>query len=502
MENYISLQKSQLLDSLENQVRFSQLVAVLVGEKGIGKSYTLEQLHQRLSDEICIAHIDASLDIQEDQLQKVICLQLGLPSQQLDSVEHIEKSIRNNLRKKALISIDNAHLLSNDSLNSLLQLNQSQINHQESVLFLLLAGDESLPKNISFTNTFKQHQEMCVVFQLEAIEKSEVSSLVAAISQLNIDEIEGTFGSKQLDYFWQLSKGIPAELEYQVSRWQSGLPKEQANAEAIPQEKTSYWKAIVYLALGVIFVSILFYQDEINKIISPDSNTSESSAILTPAQDKLGSKRKVKKAIYKGVINQQQIKQTPTLESGSSSGQNDNKETPKTLNSNDSASNSLNIDKSIEGKKSMPPIKNIPSLKKTESKLQVIKPITSNIKNKTLEGKTQESKKNVNKLISKLLRSKDELFLLAQPSSYLSLQWLGVSQLDNAKTFRSNHPLKSAMYIYRRKQSNKSYLYLVVSDLFNNHSDANIAREKYKKANYPGTPWIKSLSAIQNEINQ
>ena len=74
MDNYISLQKNQLLDSLENQVRFSQLVAVLVGEKGIGKSFTLDCLQNRLEEEVSLAHIDASIEIQEEQLQKVICI--------------------------------------------------------------------------------------------------------------------------------------------------------------------------------------------------------------------------------------------------------------------------------------------------------------------------------------------------------------------------------------------------------------------------------------------
>jgi len=501
MENYISLQKSQLLDSLENQVRFSQLVAVLVGEKGIGKSYTLEQLQKRLDDEICIAHIDASMEIQEDQLQKVICLQLGLPSEltnnieQSDNVQHIEKSIRTHLRKKALISIDNAHLLSNESLDNLLQLNQSQINHQESVLFLLLAGDESLPKNISFTNTFKNHQEMCVVFQLEAIEKSEVGSLVAAISNLSLEEVEERYGAKQLEYFWQLSKGIPAEVEYQVSRWKSETSEEAINIDEIVEENTSYWRGIIYLVLGILFVSILFYQDEINQLIMPENIAKDG--VVNIDKNRLDQGNKTKKTINKGLINKKQAskdsikKYRPIIE------------TPN-------VANVLELDlgenKKDNLKKKIIDNRDDTSNASTQYNAEIIRKdeLQKNAKSKPavtkVESPTEKSRQEIIVPITKLSLSKDELFLLEQPSAHLSLQWVGVSQLENAEVFRSNHPLKANMYIYRRKQANKNYLYLVVSDLFSKRSDASSARKEYEKLNYQGSPWIKSLSAIQGEI--
>jgi len=501
MENYISLQKSQLLDSLENQVRFSQLVAVLVGEKGVGKSYALEQLQNRLDDEICIAHIDASLEIQEDQLQKVICLQLGLPSEQInnieqsDTVHHIEKSIRTHLRKKALISIDNAHLLSNESLDSLLQLNQSQINHQESVLFLLLAGDESLPKNISFTNTFKNHQEMCVVFQLEAIEKSEVASLVAAISHLSLEEVEETYGTKQLEYFWQLSKGIPAEVEYQVSRWKSETSEETINVDEMVEENTNYWRGIVYLVLGILFVSILFYQDEINQLIMPENIVDDG--VVNIDENRLDQGNKTKKTINKGLINKKQGSKDSL-----------NKDSPSIEIPN--VANALELDLG-ENKKENLQKKIIgngddTSTASTQNNPKIIRKdeLQKNVKSKPVVTKVEKpAEKNRQEIIvpiTKLSLSKDELFLLDQPSAYLSLQWVGVSQLKNAETFRSNHPLKANMYIYKRQQANGGYLYLVISDLFSQRSDASVAREEYKKLNYQGTPWIKSLSAIQNEI--
>ena len=41
----------------------------LIGEKGTGKSFIIEQLHQRLDEELAIVRIDASLTMTEDQLE-------------------------------------------------------------------------------------------------------------------------------------------------------------------------------------------------------------------------------------------------------------------------------------------------------------------------------------------------------------------------------------------------------------------------------------------------
>ncbi|MGB0494767.1 MAG: AAA family ATPase [Kangiellaceae bacterium] len=491
MENYISLQKSQLLDSLENQVRFSQLVAVLVGEKGIGKSFTLDQLQERLANEVHIAQIDAAMEIEETQLQKVICLQLGLPSGPQDNFEYIEQSIRTNLRKKALISIDNAHLLSNKSLNSLLGLNQNQINHQESVLFLLLSGDESLPKNISFTNTFKKHQEMCVVFQLEAIEKSEVAPMVSSLSHLSLDEVEEAYGTKQLDYFWQLSKGIPAELEYQVSRWQSDLVEEKVDLQQTEVAETSYWKSLVYLVLGVTFASILFYQDEINQLITPDeiSDHKVDSESLNPTA------REVKKeTLNTGTIEKRKTKQA-------------NQNTGEHLVKKEGIEENINTlrEATVEREDSQSRKSTGQIIKKPKKKEKVVEqkvsdhvPSVADLKVEPTKVVNSETTKQPD--IKRVSLSIDEELLLEQPNSYFSLQWVGVSQLEKAQDYRTAHPLKDKMYIYRRRQAS-GYLYLVVSDLFVGRIEANEAKERYKNLKYKGNPWIKSIAAIKTEIS-
>jgi len=269
VEHYVSQQKKQLLDSLENQVRFSRLVAVIVGDRGVGKSFLLMELQARLEQEVLIARVDASLAMAEDQLKKTISLQLGLSWQ--DSDTPLEQQIKNNLSQKVLIAIDNAHRLSSSCQNYVLELNQNQLGFSESVIFILLAGDNSLPSMISETETHAQHQDMCVVFQVEPILENETQPLIAAFGHSATTALDGLYDEKKIRYFWQLSKGNPAELNYHVSRWVAEHSPAQS-IELTQETSSSYGRSILYVIIAITLMVVLMNKSTLLKTIQANKN--------------------------------------------------------------------------------------------------------------------------------------------------------------------------------------------------------------------------------------
>jgi len=284
VEHYVSQQKNQLLDSLENQVRFSRLVAVIVGDRGVGKSFLLLALQTRLEQEVLIARVDASLAMTEDQLKKTISLQLGLSWQ--DSDTPLEQQIKTNLDQKVLIAIDNAHRLSSSCQNYVLELNQNQLEFSESVIFILLAGSNSLPSMISETETHAQHQDMCVVFQVEPILQNETRPLIAALGHSNIATLDGLYDEKKLNYFWQLSKGNPAELNYHVSRWVAEQSPTKA-VELTQETPSSYGRSFLYVIIATVLMTVLIYQKEINEIITVTDPSESYADKKSPADSKI-----------------------------------------------------------------------------------------------------------------------------------------------------------------------------------------------------------------------
>ncbi len=520
---YVSQQKCELLDSLENQVRFSQLVAVVVASKGFGKSFLVEQLQKRLKDEVALAHVDASMAMSDDQLDKTISLQLGLSWQ--ESEVDLATRVKNTHAEKVLITIDDAHLLSASCLEFILKLNQSQLTQKNASLFILLAGEASLPVMINKTSTFAKHPEMCVVFEIEPIQKSETHAIAQSFSHPNADLLSNADHSAKLEYFWQLAKGNPAELNYHMSRWlddNSPTKVVEVNSDIPPK---TILKAVVYSVLALLLSTMLVYQDEINQWISPaTSDTFDDSERLA---DTLNATKEIEKG--KEQLRQKEPADTKTIENEQNPSSKTKTFQPEEKDS-DSKQGSVEQESSLTQQFEQALANEIKSsdavtdsAKELDSK-PTTKVITTGASSENEQKNTSESVDNVKKNTdsskpvseTELPESSDnqqvnsakavsltgdEKELLQQPNEHFVLQWAGVSSLKAAKAYREKHLAKDQMWIYRRSNKGK-VLYLVVSDSFSNRALAEFALNNYLQQGVKEKPWIKSVSLVQKEIRQ
>jgi len=484
VEAYVSQQKIQLLDSLENQVRFSQLVAVVTGDKGIGKSFLVKQLQNRIENEALIVAIDASLDMTEKQLEQAIIFLLGLSWQ--EPSENLEIRIQNELVQKVLITIDDAHLLSVDCLDYILQLNQNQLNLQEPVLFILLAGDISLPNIISELKTFEQHRESCVVFQINPIRQHETHAMLTSFSQDNSSLIEDLCDEKKINYFWQLSKGNPGELFYHLSRWfEENLPTEVV--EISRDDKTSYLKSAMYVSIAAVLITALIFQDEINAWIGTNEKPAQTEKLRDDNEVINDNLSLTQKIIHKKEVTQDRSIEKQLLT-------NNEKQTNNIQAENKNQKDQISVQPVVETfeEKQIPVKANLDKVKSSNKKIEL--PETPQPK---IEEKPTLTKANT--LETANLLTKEEASLLLQDDKLFVLQWVGVSQLQAANSYKQNHTLGNKMIVYRRPNGKKR-LYLVISGQFLNRLQAEVTKAEYKKRGYKGDPWVKSMQAVKKEI--
>jgi len=485
--SYVSLHKSQLLDSLENQVLYADLTSIIVGRKGIGKSFFLNQLLLRLDGQVYVSQIEATSVLTPTQLEKSISLQLGLSWQETD--KSLLEQISTNLSQRILLIIDDAHLLSLDCLESLLSLvNLSETNNQNPV-YLVLAGESNLANKLNETLALSQNPNLCVVFELQPVEVSETKNLFADFQSLQVDKIETLYDEQKLNNFWQLSHVIPGDLEFQLNRW---LKEIKINNEVKIKEidrlddtahslpKKQYLLAVGYILLACILVLALIYQDEINGVITPN----EEFSIKTPdSSDYLES---------------QESKVNTTSQVNSN----------ELLNDKDEFITGLTSSKVVNNKENNEQVKsenNIENLVASDEAKASLIEININDGNKSgniqqQENEVVENFQNFDKTLEQIKFSQQEKKLLAMRDSLFTLQWMGVSSLKAAQKVRDNHPLKESMLIYRRVHKD-NYLYLIVGGFYNNHVEADNAKAIYAQRGYPGSPWIKSIETVKQEVN-
>jgi type II secretory pathway predicted ATPase ExeA/septal ring-binding cell division protein DamX len=503
---YVSQQKCELLDSLETQVRFSQLVAVVVGARGLGKSFLLEQLQSRLKDEVALANIDASMAMSDEQLDKTISLQLGLSWQ--DSNVDLDTRIQNTHNEKVLITIDDAHLLSASCLEFILQLNQRQLAHKQPTLFILLAGESSLPVMINRTATFTQHPEMCVVFELEPIQQAETQAIISTFSHPNSAVLKELKSNSKLDYFWQLSKGNPAELNYHMSRWlDEHSPTQIVEVKNQAAPKTVF-KAMVYSTLAIMLTTMLVYQDEINQWVSPKANEKNTGPnVALPENSNEPPVSDLDNVVLTAPKKEKDEAQKQFDEELANETQSDEQLPPKAKldqqKTDQVISDKTNKVRLIDDAQVIKQVKTAEQQKSEtrKSKLNQINDQPGLKVTTKSQGSVNSSEAQLNTDKKDISLSSDESSLLSDNSNHYVLQWVGLSNQSAAESYRDSHLAKSQMKIYRRSSKGK-ILYVIVSDSFSNRALAEFALNDYLQRGVKENPWIKSLALVQKEIKQ
>lgn len=509
--SYISLHKNQLLDSLENQVLYADLCSVIIGDRGIGKSYFLERLSNRLDRQVYLSQIEASAELSIEQLEKSIALQLGLSWQ---SNGGLVKLIKERLDKRALLTVDNAHLLSLSCLEFLMQLVSEQLANKDTHLFVVLTGSAELARKLNQTSAINTNPNVCVVFELEPIQQSETKYLIAEFQEVDVATAESLYGEQKLEYFWQLSKGIPAEIEYQLKRWLDETSL-KITAESPKSKMRSYLLAAGYSAIALILVTALVYQDELNEMVAEQPSaveqnqtdkekTSTDELTSQPEEPVVTTEESPSDDVTKLPKEVTESTQEDSTEKSTSRKQKAQTQPPTQQPAQQSKEQSLANEQSRDEIGEL--IESLPSTESNEL-IDSNAGTESRVDDKdTAESKVKIAKEEPtrpptqNKTNSSTELTQDERHLLSFLDSQFTLQWVGVSSIESAEKFRQSHPLKEQMFIFRRRQAN-SWLFLVASGQFNSRDDADHARITYQRRKYPGSPWIKSAKAVKADIS-
>lgn|GEM_PF-3001113 len=485
---YVSLQKSQLLDSLENQVLYADLCTVIVGEEGLGKSFFIKALNSRMEGQVSLSQIDALTEMSVAQLEKSISLQLGLSWSESDNL--VER-ITARFDQRVLLTIDDAHLLPLTCLEYLMMLVEEQLKARSTCVFIVLAGDASLAEKLNQTSVLTSNPNICVVFELQPIEPQETKHLIADFQAIDVGTTEALYDEQKLGYFFQLSKGRPGELKYQLNRW---LAESSVKVEA-PEQVSSVKKYIVsglYASLALGLILVLVYQEDINQLFE---GTAEQNDLVSQHQ-----------VAPKTTLNEppdDSKKEQFTAE------QSDPKAQLIAQNSLEKSEQQLN--KQTKNDAEFSDESTLREISQTDSQPQNSTRKQLSSKTKLENSKTSQSEKAVaqnSQALSQELAAEIPVFEFTDNEKALrsfsdqqyTLQWVGVSSLKAAEDFRQNHPLKDQMLIFRRRQEGK-LLYLVVSGQFNSRDDADHSRIIYKKRGYQGSPWIKSIAAVKADIS-
>lgn len=212
---FSSEERNQQLGMLEHLSRYSNLLSVVMGQSGSGKTRFLQEFIRLQSDTAIISHVNASMLMTAGQLLQSIYAGYAdvLDSQNAGTSFGPLLKFSHEMEakgQKAIILIDNAHELNTDAVIMLMDM-MSLATESQEVPHVALFSEHSLGRNLDAyqQNRYQQlsHELTLEPFSLDQTRAYMLHRVRAIGGGINLP-----FNEKQIKKIYQQSQGLPGRI--------------------------------------------------------------------------------------------------------------------------------------------------------------------------------------------------------------------------------------------------------------------------------------------------
>ncbi len=529
---FLSVNFVQQVDELVSLAHYGPSIVLILGEDGIGKTCTLEQLENETTD-IGQIRIDGNPMLGIDQLHASFLQQLNNYEQAVEYNSVRDSLLRASEISEQLIIVDDAQQLSTSVLESLLSL-VSPVEQSPSVpVRLFLFGNPELKQQLNMDSFPKT--AIYSLF-LKGFEKDEIAPFLGHQLNLSDGDVEESFGSKSIAQIWKNSHGNPGKII-------RNLTQDDMDLDDVEEITRSRWPAIIFRSLlailGIALLLLALFgekwlqtdeQQNASEIpvsmetenIQPATTTETEAADTTATIENIEIEHKpvfdLKPQNTQPPENQPLEQSASNIKNKIDNGNNEAQLAVQRVDMDTETTERTGIDIPDSEKSSLPlkqqPAKQI-EIKSREELSQVTPPFENSLPPVENENPQTVAPITAEKLSNSVVTTtqpeftQSENYLLAEDGKHYAVQLLGLSKLEEIERFSkqlskqlsSDENPTYSLYTYRSLLNGKPWFILVTG----NYLDADTARRA--KEDFPTplrklNPWIKSYAKIQSEIQQ
>ena len=296
---YLSPELNEQLELLRHYTQYGNLLLIITGERGIGKSSLKQRFIQTAVEEWQICEIQAHTMMDAGLLLRQVATGFGITQPPLDpdslfevlsnQIEHLHDQ-----SYEPILIIDDAHELPQDALKSLLYLAEHHSDQQIALRIILFCDPEI---NTMLDDPAIRSLKERITHDIEISPLSEEQTAEYLRHRLAVAGLDGTspFTPKLIHKIYQASDGIPAKInEYAhqnlLDDSEPDVSDEEDNTYSV-QTTTQYSlknRLMGGIAL-IIIVTTLLFQDRINKLfetpdVNPVNKQQETTKLIPPGK--------------------------------------------------------------------------------------------------------------------------------------------------------------------------------------------------------------------------
>ena len=458
---------SNIIEKLIHLSRFGNLLTLVVGNNGSGKTRLLNKLLSTIDDDCQVCHIKAQPLLSIDQLFQQVMESFaeettfdGIPltaNQYEQWVEQLPEIPGNRL-----LIIDDAEVLSTSVLHELCQLSAMQQAKESPHLHIILFGNYDLNGILEQAAHGVLDEDGIYVIDIPSLNENEAEQwLEYLFAQSSINYLPQNI----LDDMLERGQGNLAALAECVEEY-SSVNIDYDGLEKAPEpwriSVVGYWfgasTILIMLVLG-----LFFFQDEVEDLIGNNEKnpTSVTTTNAIPDQQLNPIEVKEKVIIDEAVIDE------AVLEVAS--------------------------DKEPEAEESQSIQNNDDQVSENNNQVVVEETAIDTITSKPTESQAIPVSETITTIYTA-----DEQFLMSEPDLNYTVQLLGLSKESSVKAFLAKNSIANSYY-YRSTLNAKPW-FIVVLGSYSNREAAVSARAGLPSELIQYGPWIKQMQQIKKEI--
>jgi DamX protein len=282
---YLDAARSERLALLNHMTQFSNLLLILMGEAGIGKTSLLQRFVITAQVDWRICEITANTMMDAEQMLFAAAQGYGLQqlpndAAQLQEMLYARLATLHRQEQVPILIIHNAHTLPKEALIAVFNLADAQVE-QGNLIRIILSCEPQIEKILQAKDVRPLRERVTHTMEIPPLDEAATAEyLKHRMAVAGFDGIT-PFTPKVVKKIFKASHGVPARINEQAHQiLEHGDTTSQFDDEMPAAESGGRsYKTMVFITLAaIVVVSVFVYQDQINALLE------DKTGVTTPAQ--------------------------------------------------------------------------------------------------------------------------------------------------------------------------------------------------------------------------